>query len=88
MVDTSVIAERTGTAEDAAQRKVRPMPIERLAMIHDYNTTMDFVDIADQLAHYYNLDGHTWRDRKWWLPIFKSIFKASCDQGFVLYKRV
>ena len=28
------------------------------------------------------------RDRKWWTPIFKSIFKATCDQGYVLYKRV
>ena len=49
---------------------------------------MDFVDIFDQLGHNYNLDGSMWRDRKWWMPIFKSIFKASCDQAYVVYKRV
>ena len=73
---------------DAAEHKVKPMPIERLMLIDEYNHTMDFVDIFDQLGHYYNLDGHVWRDRKWWMPIFKSIFKASCDQGYVVYKRV
>jgi hypothetical protein len=73
---------------DVATHTVKPMPIERLWLIDEYNHTMDFVDIADQLGHYYNLDGHVWRDRKWWMPIFKSLFKSSCDQGYVLYKRV
>lgn len=73
---------------NASTKKVEPTPIERLEMIDDYNKTMDFVDIADQLGNYYHLDGHMWRDRKWWMPIFKWLFKLACDQGYVLYKRV
>ena len=73
---------------DASKKEVALIPIERLALIDDYNHTMDFVDIFDQLGHYYNVDGHTWRDRKWWMPIFKSLFKGACDNGYVLYKRV
>ena len=64
---------------DASKKEVALIPIERLALIDDYNHTMDFVDIFDQLGHYYNVDGHTWRDRKWWMPIFKSLFKGACD---------
>ena len=55
--------------------------------IHDYNSHMNNVDIFDQLAHYYNLDGMGWRDRKWWVPIFKALLKGACDQAYALYKR-
>ena len=49
---------------------------------------MNNVDNRDHLSHEYNLDGGFWRDRKWWMPIFKELFKSSCDQGYVMYQRV
>ena len=57
-------------------------------VIDEYNHSMDYVDVRDHLSHVYNLDGGFWRDRKWWMPIFKELFKSSCDQGFVSYKRI
>lgn len=47
---------------------------------------MNNVDRRDHLSHEYNLDGGVWRDRKWWMPIFKELFKSCCDQGYVCYK--
>jgi len=49
---------------------------------------MNNVDRRDHLSHLYNFDGGMWRDRKWWMPIWKELFKSSCDQGYVLYLRV
>ena len=49
---------------------------------------MNNVDIRDHLSHMYEFDGGWWRDRKWWVPIFKELFKSSCDQGYVTYRRV
>ena len=71
----------------ATQTKVK-VPLRILALVDDYNQNMHYVDIRDHLAHEYNLDGGFWRDRKWWVPIFKELFKSACDQGYVTYKRV
>ena len=57
-------------------------------LIHMYNQGMDWVDVRDQLSNAYNFDGNFWRDKKWWVPIFKEIFKSACDSGYVCYKRV
>ena len=73
---------------DHTLKKPKPMPLRILALIDDYNHKMCYVDIRDHLSHEYNFDGGFWRDRKWWVPIFKEIFKSACDQGFVMYKRV
>lgn len=42
-----------------------------------YNQGMDWVDVRDQLSNAYNFDGNFWRDKKWWVPIFKEIFKSA-----------
>ena len=73
---------------DAATKKKVKLPLRILQVIDDYNHNMDYVDIRDHLSHEYNFDGGFWRDRKWWMPIFKELFKSSCDQGYVSYKRV
>ena len=49
--------------------------------------SMNNVDIFDQLAHNYGLDGMGWRDRKWWIPVYKALLKGACDQAYTLYKR-
>jgi hypothetical protein len=73
---------------DASTKAVIKKPLRILAIIDEYNHKMDYVDIRDHLSHEYNLDGGFWRDKKWWIPIFKELFKSSCDQGYVMYKRV
>ena len=73
---------------DHETKKKVSLPLRILAIIDEYNHNMHYVDIRDHLAHEYNLDGGFWRDRKWWIPIFKELFKSSCDQGYVMYKRV
>ena len=71
------------TSAGIKSRAVKAVPLRILAIIDEYNHKMDYVDIRDHLSHEYNLDGGFWRDKKWWLPIFKELFKSSCDQGFV-----
>ena len=73
---------------DAALKKKVKKSLRILALIDDYNHKMNNVDNRDHLSHEYNFDGGFWRDRKWWVPIFKEIFKSACDQGYVVYKRV
>ena len=73
--------------DKATQTKVK-LPLRILAIVDEYNHNMHYVDIRDHLAHEYNLDGSFWRDRKWWIPIWKELFKSACDQGYVAYKRV
>ena len=58
-----------------------------LQAIDDYNNGMNKVDVWDQLAAYYGLDGTGWRDKKWWHLIAKSIIKGAADQGYVCYRR-
>ena len=71
-----------------ASHKRDPVPLRVLAIIDEYNHGMQYVDIRDHYSHSYNFDGGFWRDKKWWMPIFKELFKSSCDQGYVCYKRV
>jgi hypothetical protein len=71
---------------ESKSKKDRPFRI--LAANHAYNLHMQYVDLRDHLSHDYNLDGGFWRDKKWWMPIWKELFKSSCDQGYVCYKRV
>lgn len=59
-----------------------------LAIVDEYNHGMQYVDIRDHYSHSYNFDGGFWRDKKWWIPIWKELFKSACDQGYVCYKRV
>ena len=73
---------------DAEAKGMVAKPLRILQLIDDYNNGMDWVDVKDHLGHEYNLDGGFWRDRKWWHPIFKDIFKSACDQGYVCHKRV
>lgn len=73
--------------DKTTQTKVK-LPLRILAIIDEYNHNMHYVDIRDHLAHEYNLDGSFWHDRKWWLPIWKELFKSACDQGYVMYKRI
>ena len=73
---------------DAATKTKVKLPLRILAIIDEYNHGMNNVDRRDHLSHEYNLDGGFWRDKKWWVPIFKELFKSSCDQGYVVYKRV
>ena len=73
---------------DAESKKKIAKAIRLCDVIHAYNNGMDYVDIRDHLGHDYNFDGGFWRDRKWWMPIFKELFKSACDQGYVVYKRV
>ena len=73
---------------DHTSKKKTLAAIRISALIHAYNHGMDYVDIRDHLGHEYNFDGGFWRDRKWWMPIFKELFKSACDQGYVVYKRV
>lgn len=73
---------------DPASHKKIKLPLSILALIDEYNNNMHYVDIRDHLAKEYHLDGGFWHDLKWWMPIFKEIFKSSCDQGYVMYKRV
>ena len=72
---------------DTAVNAHKEIDVERLSLIHDYNQHMNNVDRFDQLSHYYNLDGMGWRDRKWWHPVFKGLFKACCDNAYALYKK-
>ena len=73
---------------DAASKSVKKVAIRLMNLIHAYNFGMDEVDTRDHLGSEYGFDGHFWRDRKWWMPIFKELFKSSCDQGYVVYVRV
>lgn len=73
---------------DATTRQKVFKPFRLVDVIHAYNLGMDYVDIRDHLSHNYNFDGGVWHDKKWWVPIFKELFKSSCDQGYVVYKRV
>ena len=71
-----------------ATKKREKVPLRVLAIIDEYNHGMQYVDVRDHYSHSYNFDGGTWRDKKWWVPIFKELFKSSCDQGYVCHKRV
>lgn len=71
-----------------ATNKRERVPLRVLAIIDEYNHGMQYVDIRDHYSHSYNFDGGFWRDKKWWMPIFKELYKSSCDQGYVCYKRV
>ena len=73
---------------DPENKRKTAKAIRLCNVIHAYNHGMDYVDVRDHLGHDYNFDGSFWRDRKWWMPIFKEIFKSACDQGYVVYKRV
>ena len=73
---------------DPASKKLVQKPIRLMNLVAAYNPGMDEVDVRDHLGHSYHFDGHFWHDRKWWMPIFKELFKSSCDQGYVVYKRV
>ena len=73
---------------DAATKSKRPVPLRILAIIDDYNHNMNNVDRRDHISHEYNFDGGFWRDIKWWMPVFKELFKSACDQGWVVYKCV
>ena len=71
---------------DATTRQKVAKPVRLVDVIHAYNHGMDYVDVRDHLSHDYNFDGGFWRDHKWWVPIFKELFKSTCDQGYVVYR--
>ena len=73
---------------NAETKSVEKVPRRILALIDKYNHGMCYVDNRDQLSNSYEFDGGFWRDRKWWMPVFKELFKSSCDQGYVMYQRV
>jgi len=62
---------------DPELRKKIAKGIRLCDLIHAYNNGMDSVDIRDHLGHDYNFDGGFWRDRNWWMPIFKELFKSA-----------
>ena len=46
------------------------MRVLRLSLADLYNFSMNSVDLADQLRHYYRPDGLWFRMRKWWWSVF------------------
>jgi len=62
---------------DHLSQSKKKTPMRLLSIINDYNHNMNNVDRRDHLSHEYNLDGGFWRDRKWWMPIFKELFKSN-----------
>ena len=73
---------------DAETKTKVKLPLNMLALVDEYNNNMHYVDIRDHLAKMYNVDGGFWHDHKWWMPIFKEIFRSACDQGYVMHRRV
>jgi len=65
---------------------MKQIVLGRLLCIDDYNKTMNFVGISDQLAKYYLFDGGHWRCRKRTMPIIFAFFKRAGDQGYLIYK--
>lgn len=72
---------------DADMGGRKSVSVLRLECINDYNGNMNYVDVSDQLAKYYEIDGGSWRFRKWWHCIFHAFTKRAVDQAYLIYKK-
>ena len=59
----------------------------RLKHIHEYNSNMGDVDLADQLRGAYRFDRWV-RNRKWWWSLFFWQMKVSMTNAYVCYHKV
>ena len=59
----------------------------RLQVIDNYNGSMGWVDVADQLRNYYRQDKNM-RNRKYWWPIYQWASGVMATNAFIIYQRV
>ena len=71
-----------------ATQSVFWVKIRRLSLADLYNFSMNHVDRADQLRHYYRPDGLWMRMRKWWWSIFLWVLGQAKVNAYKAYKAV
>ena len=59
----------------------------RMAVINNYNGSMGWVDVVDQLRNYYRQDKNM-RNRKYWWPIYQWASSIMATNAYIVYQRL
>jgi len=70
-----------------ASRRMEDVTFWRLQVIDNYNGSMGWVDVADQIRNYYRQDKNM-RNRKYWWPIYQWASGVMATNAFIIYQRV